>query len=102
MRLGNIIQKPIITEKSVALTEFDRYTFRVNRKASKGAIATEIETMFNVDVKKVRTMIMPGKKRRIRRTSKFITTQSWKKAIVTLGDGQKIELFASLIGSENA
>ena len=100
MRLGNIIQMPIISEKSVALTEFDRYTFRVNKQASKGAIATEIETMYDVDVKKVRTMVMPGKKRRIRKTSQFITTPSWKKAIVTVESGQKIDLFSSLIGSE--
>lgn len=100
MRLSNIIENPIITEKGVALTELDRYVFRVNRKASKGAIADAVKEMFGVDVVDVRTMIMPGKKRRVRGTQRFMKTKSWKKAIVTIKSGQKIDMFASLISGE--
>lgn len=100
MRLSNVIEKPIITEKGVKLTEMDRYAFVVNKKASKGAIAIAVKEMFDVDAIDVRTMIMPGKKRRIRGTQKFIKTKSFKKAIVTVKEGQKIELFSSLIGGE--
>jgi len=100
MRLSNIIERPIITEKGIKHTELDRYLFRVNRKASKGAIADAVHDMFDVDVIDVRTMIMPGKKRRVKGTNKFMKTQSWKKAVVTIKDGQKIAMFESLIGGE--
>lgn len=101
MRLSNVIEQPIITEKGVKLTEADRYAFRVNRLASKGAIAGAIKEMFGVDVTDVNTMIMPGKKRRIRNTRKYMKTKSWKKAVVTIKEGQKIDMFASLISGES-
>jgi large subunit ribosomal protein L23 len=101
VRLSNVIEQPIITEKSVKLTEADRYVFRVNKKSSKGAVASAVKTMFDVDVVDVNTMIMPGKRRRVRGTRKYIKTKSWKKAVVTIKAGQKIEMFASLISGEN-
>lgn len=100
MRLGKIIEKPIVTEKSIIETEHNRYTFKVNKKATKNAIAKAVNDMFDVDVVAVRTRIMPGKKRRIRNTFQSIKTSSWKKATVTVADGQKIDMFTKLIGGE--
>ena len=95
MRISKVAQKPIITEKSVAFAETNRYVFKVERKASKYAIAQAIAETFGVDVLEVNTMIMPGKKRRIRdpKKLKFTKTSSWKKAVVRIKEGQKIELF---------
>ncbi len=99
MRLNDIIERPILTEKTVNLqAESNRYAFRVNKKASKGAISDAVESTFGVDVEEVKTLIMPGKKRRKRGTNVFIKTPSWKKALVRIKDGQKIEMFTSLLG----
>ncbi len=92
MQLNSIIIRPIITEKSaVQKDEHNRYHFKVNRRASKNAVSEAVEDVFGVDVVDVRTMIMPGKKRRLGKTRKFIKTPKWKKAIVTVGDGQEIK-----------
>ena len=72
-----------------------KYAFRVNMKATKGAVANEINRLYGVEVENVRTMIMPGKKRRVLGTRKFTKTQKWKKAIVTLKEGHKIELIGA-------
>ena len=100
MRLTNVIEKPIITEKGVHMTGMDRYVFKVSKAASKGAIANAVNDMFGVDVLDVRTMIIPGKKRRIRGAKGFMKTQGWKKAVVRVKSGQKIDMFSSLIGGE--
>jgi len=95
MKVNNVVVKPVVTEKTMALELERKYAFRVNMKASKGAVANEINRLYGVDVEKVRTMIMPGKKRRVLGTRKFTKTQKWKKAIVTVKEGQKIELIGA-------
>ena len=103
MRLNNIVKRPIVTEKSVsAVSEHNRYTFEVDKKASKGAVANAVNKMFGVEVTDVRTMVMPGKKRRVKGTPTLTKTPSSKKAVVTLKDGQKIDLFTSLMGEKKA
>ncbi len=92
MRVSNIVEKPIMTEKTMALEAEGRYAFRVNLRSSKGSVAKEVNRLYGVDVENVRTMIMPGKKRRIVGTSRFVKTKKWKKAIVKVKPGQKIEL----------
>ena len=92
MRLSNIIDRPIVTEKSMALGAENRYVFKVNMKASKGSIANEIKRIYDVEVDEVNTMIMPGKKRRIMGTRRFTKTKKWKKAVVKLKEGSKIDL----------
>lgn len=92
MRVSNVIERPIITEKSMVLQNEDVYIFRVNMRASKGSIANEVKRIYAVDVKNVKTAVMPGKKRRIIGTRRFTKTKKWKKAIVKLADGQKIDL----------
>lgn len=93
MRVSNKVKKPIITEKSVALSKEGRYIFKVNKNATKGSIANEIEKLYGVNVENVRTIILPGKKRRIPGTSRFRTTETSKKAIVKLKEDQSIDLF---------
>lgn len=91
MRITNRLAQPILTEKSMAFEHEAKYFFKVGLKVSKGAIANEIEKVYGVKVVNVRTMIMPGKKRRIMRTRRFTKTKKWKKAVVQLEAGQKIE-----------
>ena len=87
-----VLRRPIITEKAVELARtHNQYTFEVAMRANKRMIREAVEEIFDVDVVKVRTMIMPGKTRRWgRRVSK---TRSWKKAIVTLAPGHTIDIY---------
>jgi large subunit ribosomal protein L23 len=99
MNLGKIIKKPIISEKSVSeQAQFNRYTFKVAKKASKGSIANAAKEMFDVEVTDVKTMIIPGKKKRVKGTFKFSKGADWKKAVITVADGQKIAMFNELLG----
>ncbi|NMB69960.1 50S ribosomal protein L23 [candidate division WWE3 bacterium] len=85
--------RPIVTEKSMGLTNANMYVFQVAMGATKGAVEAELKRVFGVDVLEIKTMIMPGKKKRILKTYRFKTTPKWKKAIVKLKEGQKIDLF---------
>ena len=87
-----IIRRPIITEKNTYLMERGRFTFEVALKANKPQIAEAVEVAFpNVKVLAVNTMIMPSKERRRGRIIGQVP--SWKKAVVTLREGDRIELF---------
>ncbi|MCL6518619.1 MAG: 50S ribosomal protein L23 [Armatimonadetes bacterium] len=90
-----IIERPIVTEKSIAGTDQRKYTFRVNRRANKIEIARAIEQIFNVKVQDVNTINVKGKKKRLGRYPEG-KTPDWKKAIVTLKPGQKIEIFEGM------
>ena len=86
-----VLLRPIITEKSTALTALDQYVFAVDPRANKNQIKEAVQLAFNVRVVEVNTMNMKGKPRRFGRR---VTTQpDWKKAIVNLVSGDKIELF---------
>lgn len=93
MRLSNILIRPIITEKSVNRAADNRYTFKVDLKASKDSIASELKRMYNVDAVDVRTMVVPGKQRRVLKTRLYTKTNKWKKAVVKVKEGQSIDLF---------
>ncbi len=87
----DIILRPVVSEKSYDLIAQNRYTFEVAKRATKPQIAEAIEEIFGVRVAKVNTMNVTGKPRRLRwRTG---TTRSWKKAVVTLKEGETIEFF---------
>lgn len=87
-----VIRRPLITEKAVAMKEnFDRYSFEVSLDATKPAIREAVESHFKVKVLDVRTLVVRGKIRRVGRYSG--KRPNWKKAIVTIQKGQKIELF---------
>lgn len=90
----NVIKKPIVTEKTVKLTESGVYVFEVVREASKDLIKKAVESAFGVKVDAVNTMIARNKTKVTRRGVKSKATK-WKKAVVTLESGQKI---ASLEG----
>lgn len=87
-----VIKRPIISEKSTALSELGgKYVFEVSPKANKYEIKDAIKQLFKVDVRDVRTQIVHGK---VKIVGRFQTKRSnWKKAIVTLAAGQKIDFF---------
>jgi large subunit ribosomal protein L23 len=93
MNLYDIIKRPIITEKSSEIAAaYHQFTFEVDVNANKIQIKQAVETLFNVDVLKVATVIMPLK--RSRRGRKYYQrSPEFKKAIVTLPKDQTIELF---------
>lgn len=86
-----IIKRPIITEQSMALTEKSVYTFEVDKKANKIEIKQAVEAAFNVKVVKVNTTIVKPKAKRVGKYSGF--KSGYKKAVVTLEAGSKIEIF---------
>ncbi|NTW02486.1 MAG: 50S ribosomal protein L23 [Oscillochloris sp.] len=87
------IIRPLITEKNTTLMELNQYSFEVLREASKPEIKHAIETIFSVTVTRVNTLNVRGKMRRRGRESGY--TRDWKKAIVTLASGDRIEIFES-------
>ncbi len=91
MDAREIIIRPIVSEKSFELIEQNRYTFEVAKTASKPQIAKAVEEIFNVAVADVNTMRVNGKPRRVR--TRAGKTRDWKKAIVTLREGDSIEFF---------
>lgn len=90
-----IIERPLVTEKSMAGAEQGKYTFRVNKNANKIEIARAIEQLFNVKVDSVNTISVKGKKKRLGRHPEG-KTADWKKAIVTLKSGYRIEIFEGM------
>jgi len=91
MNAHQIIIRPLITEKNTNLMSLDKYCFEVDRSANKLQIKEAIESIFSVQVVKVHTMNVRGKLRR--RGMRYGYTADWKKAIVTLAEGDRIELF---------
>jgi large subunit ribosomal protein L23 len=88
----DIVTSPLITEKGTMVSELgNQVVFRVRRDASKDEIRKAIETLFKVKVEKVRTLNLLGK---IRRVGKHAGKRpDWKKAYVTLAEGQRIDFF---------
>jgi len=89
-----ILRRPVITEKSTMLGESGHYVFEVARDANKIEIRRAVEAVFKVDVEAVNVSHVHGKMRRMGRSTGM--TSSWKKAVVTLRKGQKIELFQGI------
>jgi len=85
-----IIKAPVVTEKSQVALQDGKYTFKVDPRANKTEIKLAIEKIFNVKVESVRTINVKPKKRRVGRYTGL--TNRTKKAIVTLKDGQSIDL----------
>ena len=87
-----IIRKLLLTEKGTHLTEKEnQYLFRVDPSANKIEIKNAVEKIFNVKVTKVNTMNRQGKHKRLRSMS-YGMTSAWKRAVVTLKEGEKIDL----------
>ena len=89
----DIIIRPVISEHSYDMMEKNTYTFEVAKDANKIEIRQAIETLFSVTVLKVNTLNVKSKPKRVR--AQAGRTRTWKKAMVTLKEGDSIELFAS-------
>ena len=88
----SVLKRPLITEKSNLMKEeLNQIAFEVDRRANKIEIKEAVKKLFNVNVVKVRTFTMIGKRKRMGRTEG--KTSNWKKAIVTLKEGERIEFF---------
>ncbi len=90
MNPADVITRPIVTEKSTALSELGKYVFQVRSGTSKQAIRSAVEAMFHVEVLSVNVMNLRGKPRRMGRFEGH--RPSWRKAIVTLREGHSIEV----------
>ena len=89
-QLMNVLLAPHVTEKtSLAMQNHNQYTFRVRRQATKTDIKQAVELMFDVKVRGVQVVNEPGKARRFGRIQG--RTQDWKKAYVSLAEGQTID-----------
>lgn len=90
-QLIELIKYPLLTDKTTKLIEENQYSFAVSKKANKSLIKQAIEYIFQVKVKSINTSNQPHKKRRV---GKFIGKKSsYKKAMITLHDGNTIKLF---------
>ena len=85
----NILQKPILTEKSTNLNQFNQYSFKVNIHSNSLEIKEAIEKIFKVKVSKINTLIVRGKLKKFKGTTGY--KKNYKKAIVTLKEGQTID-----------
>ena len=90
----DVILSPVITEKATRLTESNQVVFRVTLDATKPMIAKAIADLFKVKVKAVNTVIVKGKRKLAR--GKRYTSSDFKKAIVTLEEGQQIDITTGL------
>jgi large subunit ribosomal protein L23 len=91
MHLYEVLRKPLITEKSTALQAQNKYAFEIAGGANKLMVRQAVEKAFKVKVTGVNVITMRGKTRRVGRRE--VHTPPWKKAIVTLQAGDKIEFF---------
>jgi large subunit ribosomal protein L23 len=98
--MNTIIKKPLITEKATAASETrNRFTFVVDRKANKIEIKKAVEKMYGVKITQVHTLTYGGGKSSVKHTNKGIVMQPnnpWKKAVVTVADGETIDLFNNI------
>lgn len=99
MKLSDVLIKPLMTEKVTALSDdLNKFGFIVNRKANKIEIKNAIKEMYGVDAVDVNTMIIPGKAK-VKYTKTGVakgSTPAFKKAMVTLAEGDTIDFFNNL------
>ncbi|HLH72368.1 MAG TPA: 50S ribosomal protein L23 [Chloroflexota bacterium] len=93
MELYDVLRRPLITEKNTMLGEQNKYTFEVAVAANKPMVRRAVEALFKVEVVDVNMIRVHGKMRRVGRNRGM--TRNWKKAVVTLKPGQRIEVFGS-------
>jgi large subunit ribosomal protein L23 len=91
IQVYDVLRKPLITEKNSALQALGKYTFEVADGANKNQVKEAVEKAFKVSVTAVNVITVKGKTKRAGRRQ--MTTAPWKKAIVTLKAGDKIQLF---------
>ncbi len=86
-----VLRRPIISEKATLLQEGNKYAFEVAKETNKVQIKQAVELAFKVKVSKVNVITIPGKTKRMGRRE--VTSSPWKKAVITLGPGDKISFF---------
>ena len=89
----NIIIRPVVSEASFDKMEMNKYTFEVDRHADKPMIRRAVEDIFGVKVTRVNTAWVKPKPKRVRAQAGY--TRTWKKAIVTVAEGDSIEIFGT-------
>lgn len=89
--MNDVILSPVITEKSMQLVKLGKYTFRVSKTTDKRKIKKAVKDKFNVDAVKVSTINVKSKRKNMQRHEYMVP--GFKKAIVKVKDGQKIDLF---------
>lgn len=94
MQLHEVIRRPLVTEKNAILQASGKYAFEVNDRANKVQIKQAVEKAFKVTVTAVNVVTMHGDTKRV--GNRKVLTPAWKKAIVTLKAGDKIDLFENL------
>lgn len=94
MHLSEVLRRPLVTEKNTTLQAQNKYAFEVAKEANKPQIKQAVEKTFKVTVTKVNVVTMPSKTRRVGR--RLVLTSPWKKALVTLKPGDKIEIFVGV------
>jgi len=93
LHIYDVLRRPVVSEKTAVMTdEKNQYVFEVAEEANKIQIKEAIQVIFEVEVVKVNTMIVPAKRGR-RGRNWYLRSKQWKKAVVTLATDQKIELF---------
>ncbi len=98
MEAGQVIIRPVVSEKTVALSEAGKYTFRVHDRAHKTQIRQAVEELFGVKVLEVRTSSVKSKPKR--RGQIAGRTRHWKKAIVQVREGDTIPIFQAFEAAE--
>lgn len=93
MEITQVIKRPIITEKSMQQAAESKYTFEVDKNATKKDVARAVSMQFGVEVYSVKIMNKRGKTRRVRKTGQEIVTPVQRKAIVTINPKDKIDIF---------
>jgi len=91
MNIYEVIRRPLVTEKSTRLSERSKYVFEVDKRASKDQVRLAVEKAFNVGVIDVNVIRVPGETKRMGK--RMVAGPGWKKAIVTLKEGDKIQFF---------
>jgi len=87
----DVLRRPLVTEKNTAMQMQGKYVFEVADRANKAQVKEAVETAFKVEVIQVNVMTVHGKRKRMGRRE--VQKPSWKKAVITLKPGDKIELF---------
>jgi large subunit ribosomal protein L23 len=91
VQLFEVVRRPLVTEKNTSLQAQGKYAFEVAREANKNQVKQAVEKAFKVSVTAVNIISVRGRERRVGR--RMVTGSSWKKAVVTLKAGDKIQIF---------
>lgn len=91
MNLYEVLRRPLVTEKNTALQAQGKYAFEVAKEANKQQVKQAVEKAFNVKVTAVNVMLVSGGRRKVGRRE--VISSTWKKAVVTLKPGDKIQIF---------